>query len=167
MRIVIELRRDCQPKQVLNSLYKYTSMQTAFFVNMLALVDGQPRVLTLKMALQQYINHRREVITRRTTFDLNKARERAHILEGLKIALDHLDEVITTIRRSQTAEIAKTNLMQNLQDDRPTGSGDPGYATPSSGGFGAKKIIDEYTELLKTIAASGRLAGESPEDSPH
>ncbi|GAG36792.1 unnamed protein product, partial [marine sediment metagenome] len=103
MRIVIELKKEAQSQQVLNNLYKYTSMQSAFFVNMLALVDGQPRVISLKEALQYYIDFRREVITRRSRFELKKAKERAHILEGLKIALDHIDRVITTIRKSKTA----------------------------------------------------------------
>jgi DNA gyrase subunit A len=94
MRIVIELKKEAQPQQLLNNLYKYTSMQSAFFVNMLALVDGQPRVISLKEALQYYIDFRREVVTRRSRFELKKAKERAHILEGLKIALDHIDRVI-------------------------------------------------------------------------
>ena len=152
MRIVIELRRECQPKQVLNSLYKYTSMQTAFFVNMLALVDGQPRVLTLKIALQQYVNHRREIVTRRTTFDLNKARERAHILEGLKIALDHLDEVIQTIRRSQTAETAKANLVKNYKMSELQAQAILDMQLRRLAALERKKIIDEYTELFKTIS---------------
>jgi DNA gyrase subunit A len=107
MRIVIELRREAHPQQVLNSLYKYTSMQSAFFVNMLALVDGQPRVISLKEALQYFIDFRHEVITRRSRFELKVAKDRAHILEGLKIALDHIDEVIATIRKSETAEVAR------------------------------------------------------------
>lgn len=153
MRVVIELRKDCQPKQVLNSLYKYTSMQSAFFVNMLALVDGQPRVLTLKMALQHYVNHRREVITRRTTFDLNKARERAHILEGLKIALDHLDEVIATIRRSQTVETARTNLMKSYKMTQVQAQAILDMQLRRLAALERKKIMDEYTEILKTIAS--------------
>ena len=115
MRIVIELKREAQPPQVLNSLYKYTAMQSAFFVNMLALVDGQPRVISLKEALEYYILFRQEVITRRSKFELAVARARAHILEGLKIALDHIDEVIKTIRESETAEVARKNLMAEFQ----------------------------------------------------
>ena len=99
MRIVIELKREAQPRQVLNNLYSYTAMQSAFFVNMLALVDGQPRVLSLKEALQYYIDFRHEVITRRSRFDLKVAKARAHILEGLKIALDNIDRVIAIIRK--------------------------------------------------------------------
>ena len=102
MRIVIELKREAQPPQVLNQLYKYTAMQSSFHVNMLALVDGQPRVISLKEALEFYIDFRQEVITRRSKHDLGIARARAHILEGLKVALDHIDAVIKTIRESET-----------------------------------------------------------------
>jgi len=111
MRIVIELKREAQPRSLLNALYKHTAMQSAFAVNMLALVDGQPRTVSLKKILDSYINHRREVIRRRSEFDLEKARERAHILEGLLKALDMLDEVIRTIRGAASAEDAKTKLM--------------------------------------------------------
>ena len=97
MRMVVEIKRDANPHKVLNNLFKHTSLQTAFNMNMLALVDGQPQTLPLKSVLQHYIDHRREVVRRRTEFDLGKARARAHILEGLKIALDHLDAVIQTI----------------------------------------------------------------------
>jgi DNA gyrase subunit A len=114
MRIVIELRREAQPEQVLNNLYKYTAMQSSFFVNMLALVDGQPRVISLKETLQYYIDFRHEVITRRSKFELKEARARAHILEGLKIALDNIDRVIATIRRAETAEAARQKLMADF-----------------------------------------------------
>ena len=100
MRIYIEIKRDANPHKVLNNLFKHTAMQVAFNLNMLALVDGQPQTLSIKSVLQHYIDYRREVIRRRTEFDLEKARARAHILEGLKIALDHLDEVIRTDRKS-------------------------------------------------------------------
>jgi DNA gyrase subunit A len=111
MRIVIELSRGGQARQVLNALYKHTAMQSSFPVNMLALVDGQPRVINLKGALEQYIHFRREVIRRRSEFDLKKAREREHILQGLLKALQNLDQVIQTIRRAQSAEQAKERLM--------------------------------------------------------
>jgi DNA gyrase subunit A len=111
MRIVVELKASANPQSVLNKLYKYTPMQTAYSANMIALVDGQPQVLTLKVALEEYIKHRQTVVIRRTEYDLRKARERAHILEGLKIALDHLDEVITTIRQSKSQEDAKQQLI--------------------------------------------------------
>src|SRR5579859_7067525 len=114
MRILIELKRDANPTSILNSLYKYTAMQSTFNANMLTLVDSQPRTLTLKAFLQHYINHREIVITRRTRYELAKAEARKHILEGLKIALDHLDAVITTIRQSQTAEAALLTLQQGF-----------------------------------------------------
>ncbi|GAH72187.1 unnamed protein product, partial [marine sediment metagenome] len=111
MRIVIDMRRDAQPQQLLNSLYKYTAMQSTFFINMLALVDGQPRVISLKEALQHYISFRREVVTRRSRFELKVAKARAHILEGFKIALDNIDKIVATIRKSETADAARRNLM--------------------------------------------------------
>src|SRR5215216_2187736 len=103
MRAVIELKRDAQPRKVLNSLFKHTALQQTFGVNFVALVEhgSQPRVLTLRRAIQEYIDHRKEVITRRTQYELDRAKRRAHVLEGLKIALDNLDAVIATIRRSQ------------------------------------------------------------------
>ncbi|HZP26510.1 MAG TPA: DNA gyrase subunit A [Dehalococcoidia bacterium] len=112
MRIVMELKREAQPQQVFNQLYKHTAMQSAFAVNMLALVDGQPRTVSLKKVLESYINHRREVIRRRSEFDLAKARDRAHILEGLLKAIDQLDAVIQAIRRSPSADEAKQRLMR-------------------------------------------------------
>jgi len=116
VRIVMELKKDSYPKKILNSLYKHTSLQTTFHLNMLALVDGiQPKVLTLKMILEEYIKHRQEVIRRRTLFDLNKAKDRAHILEGLMIALKHIDEVIKTIKASKDKEVAKVNLIKKFK----------------------------------------------------
>ena len=114
MRIVIELKREAQSQQVLNSLYKYTAMQSAFFANMLALVNGQPRVISLKEALAHYIDFRREVITRRSRFELKVAKARAHILGGFKIALDNIDRVVATIRKSATTEAARRNLMTDF-----------------------------------------------------
>src|SRR5438132_4029357 len=114
MRMVIELKRDANPDSVLNSLFKYTAMQSAFNTNMLALVEQQPRTLTLKAFLQYYINHREIVITRRTRFELAKAEARKHILEGLKIALDNLDAIIATIRQSQSTE-AELNIKLQQQ----------------------------------------------------
>ncbi|MGH2458846.1 MAG: DNA gyrase/topoisomerase IV subunit A, partial [Chloroflexota bacterium] len=115
MRIVIELKRDAIPQQVINILSKHTAMRSSFSVNMLALVDGQPRTLTLKMALLQYLNYRKSVLTRRIQFDLEKARQRAHILEGLKIALDNLDAVIQTIRQAADAEAARASLIARFK----------------------------------------------------
>ncbi len=152
MRVVIELKRDAVPNQVLNSLYKHTAMQSAFFVNMLALVDGQPRVLSLKAALQHYISFRREVIIRRSRFELQKARDRAHILEGLKIALDNLDRVINTIRRSQSAETARTNLMRNFHLSQIQAQAILDMQLRRLAALERQKINDEYAEVLKTIA---------------
>ena len=116
VRVVVELKKEAYPKKVLNVLYKHTQLQETFHVNMLALVDGiQPKVLTLKMILEEYIKHREEVIKRRTQFDLDKAKARAHILEGLMIALKNIDEVIKTIKASKDKEIAKVNLMKKFK----------------------------------------------------
>src|SRR5699024_4608042 len=112
MRIVMELRRDVNAHVLLNNLYKYTALQTNFGMTTLALVDGQPKVLSIKECLVHYLNHQVEVIERRTAFDLRKAEARAHILEGLRIALDHLDEVISLIRNSKTADIAREGLIE-------------------------------------------------------
>ncbi|HSK53568.1 MAG TPA: DNA gyrase subunit A, partial [Clostridia bacterium] len=111
MRIYVEIKRDANPHKVLNNLFKHTPMQLAFNMNMLALVDGQPQTLPLKSVLQHYVDHRREIVRRRTEFDRAKARARAHILEGLKKALDNLDAVIATIRESADVDVARTNLM--------------------------------------------------------
>jgi len=116
VRVVIELKKDSYPKKVLNALYKHTTLQTTFHVNMLALVDGiQPKVLTLKMILEEYIKHREIVVRRRTQFDLTKAADRAHILEGLMIALKHIDEVIKTIKASRDKDVAKINLIKKFK----------------------------------------------------
>jgi len=113
VRVVIELKKDTYPKKILNKLFKLTSLQTTYHLNMLALVDGiQPRVLTLKMILEEYIKHRKVVVVRRTEYELRKAKERAHILEGLKIALDNIDKVIQTIKKSKDKEEAKNNLIK-------------------------------------------------------
>jgi len=115
IRVVVELKKDAYPKKVLNQLYKFTELQTAFHVNLLALVDGiQPRVLTLVDILTEYIKHRREVIVRRTEFDLHKAKDRAHILEGLFMALEDIDKIITTIKKSKDREDAKINLVKKF-----------------------------------------------------
>lgn len=116
VRIVLELKKDSYPKKILNSLYKQTQLQQTFHVNMLALVDGiQPKVLNLKMALEEYIKHRQVVVTRRTQFELDKAKARAHILEGLMIALNNIDAVIKTIKASKDKEVAKQNLMKKFK----------------------------------------------------
>ncbi|MDD5082465.1 MAG: DNA gyrase subunit A [Dehalococcoidales bacterium] len=152
MRIVIELKREVQPQQLLNNLFKYTAMQSAFFVNMLALVDGQPRVISLKEALQYYVDFRQEVITRRSRFELKVARDRAHILEGLKIALDHIDEVIATIRQSETAEIARQNLMTGFGLTQIQAQAILDMQLRRLANLERRKILDEYAEVLKSIA---------------
>ncbi|MBC8477867.1 MAG: DNA gyrase subunit A, partial [Dehalococcoidia bacterium] len=152
MRIVIELKKEAEPEQVLNNLYKYTTMQTAFFVNMLALVDGQPRVISLKEALQQFIDFRREVITRRSKFELKEARARAHILEGLRIALDAIDRVIATIRKSETAEVARKNLMAGFGLTQIQAQAILDMQLRRLANLERKKILDEYAQVLKTIA---------------
>ncbi len=152
MRIVIELRKDTHSEQVLNNLYKYTAMQSSFFINMLALVDRQPRVLSLKEALQYFIDFRHEVITRRSQFELKQAKERAHILEGLKIALDHIDEVIATIRGSINAEAARSELMTKFGLSQVQAQAILDMQLRRLAALERQKIIDEYTEILKTIA---------------
>ncbi len=114
VRVVIELKRDAAPRKVLNNLYKMTEMQKSFPVNMVALVNGPPQTLTLKVILEEYLKHRIEIIRRRSEFELREAKARAHILEGLKIALDNIDEVIKTIRESESQDAAKTNLMRKF-----------------------------------------------------
>ncbi|SEM83518.1 DNA gyrase subunit A [Lihuaxuella thermophila] len=152
MRVVIELRRDVNPRVVLNNLYKHTALQTSFGVNMLALVDGQPRVLNLKEMIHHYLEHQVEVIRRRTQFDLNKAEERAHILEGYRIALDHIDEVIALIRGSRTTQEAKTGLMEKFGLSEKQAQAILDMRLQRLTGLEREKIESEYQELLKTIA---------------
>jgi len=152
MRIVIELKREAQPQQVLNNLYKHTAMQSAFFVNMLALVDGQPRVINIKEALQYYIDFRREVIARRSKFELKGAKARAHILEGLKIALDQIDRVITTIRKSETADNARQSLMTDLGLSQAQVQAILDMQLRRLANLERRQILDEYTAVLKNIA---------------
>ncbi len=153
MRLVIILKQDAQPKKVLNALYKHTQMQTTFGVNMLALVEGgrQPRLLTLKRMLQEYIDHRREVIRRRTEFDLDKARARAHILEGLKIALDNLDAVITTIRNSRSRDNARTNLMNGFALSEAQANAILEMQLGRLAALERQRIEDEYREVIQLI----------------
>src|SRR5690606_37395424 len=152
MRVVIELRRDANPRVVLNNLYKHTSLQTGFGVIMLALVKGQPQVLNLKELLHHYLQHQIEVIRRRTQFDLRKAEERAHILEGLRIALDHIDEVIALIRASQTTEEARSGLMERFGLTEKQAQAILDMRLQRLTGLEREKIDSEYAELLKTIA---------------
>ncbi|HJX39495.1 MAG TPA: DNA gyrase subunit A [Anaerolineae bacterium] len=152
MSIVIELKRGAQPRTVLNQLFKYTQMQSTFGVNMLALVDGQPRVLTLKRMMTHYIEHRREIITRRTHHDLAKAKERAHILDGLRIALEHLDEVIDTIRKSRTVESARDNLRRRFKLSEEQANAILDMQLRRLAALERKRIEDEYAEVIKRIA---------------
>src|SRR5690625_4305129 len=151
MRIVMRVRRDVNVDVLLNNLYKNTALQTTFGINMLALVDGRPKILTLKQCLQHYLNHQIEIIRRRTQFDLNRAEARAHILEGLRIALNHLDEVIALIRNSETAEIARNGLMENFSLTEKQAQAILDMRLQRLTGLEREKIEDEYRELLKLI----------------
>jgi DNA gyrase subunit A len=152
MRVVIELKREAQPEKVLNNLYKHTAMQSSFFVNMLALVEGQPRVISLREALQIYIDFRRDVITRRSKYELKQAKARAHILEGLRIALDNLDAVIKTIRESDTAEAARKSLMSRFNLSQLQAQAILDMQLRRLAGLERQKIQDEYAEVIKTIS---------------
>lgn len=151
MRVVIELKSDAVPDVVLNQLYKHTQLQTSFGIIMLALVNGHPRVLNLKQILNYYLEHQKEVITRRTRYELGKAKERAHILEGLKIALDHLDEVISTIRSSANADTAKAALMDKFALSQRQAQAILDMRLQRLTGLERKKIDDEYIDVLETI----------------
>ncbi|MBE5393840.1 MULTISPECIES: DNA gyrase subunit A [Brevibacillus] len=152
MRIVIELRRDVVPKVVLNNLFKHTQMQSTFGVNMLALVDNRPRVLNLRDMLYYYLQHQREIIRRRTEYDLKQAEERAHILEGLRIALDHIDEIISLIRSSQTTEEARDGLMNRYGLSYEQAQAILDMRLQRLTGLEREKIENEYQELLAKIA---------------
>jgi DNA gyrase subunit A len=153
VRIVIDLKKDAYPKKLLNQLYKLTPLQTMFHYNMLALIDGiQPRVLGLQDIIQEYIKHRQVVVRRRTEYELRKARERAHILEGLKIALDHIDEVIKVIRASQTTDEAQTNLMTKFKLSEIQAKAILAMQLRTLTGLQRQEIENELAELLKTIA---------------
>ncbi len=151
MRILIELKRDANPESILNSLYKHTAMQSAFNSNMLALVDQQPRILTLKGFLQHYINHREIVITRRTRFELAKAEARKHILEGLKIALDNIDAVITTIRQSQTTEAAQASLRAQFGLSEEQAKAILALTLSRLVSLERQKVEEEFKDVLKSI----------------
>ncbi|GAX88717.1 DNA gyrase subunit A [Effusibacillus lacus] len=152
IRVVIELRRDVKPQVVLNNLYKHTPLQTSFGVNMLALVNGEPKVLNLRDTLYYYLMHQKEVIRRRTQFDLNKAEARAHILEGLRIALDHIDEVIALIRASKTDEDARNGLMSKFGLSTEQAQAILDMRLRRLTGLERDKIEAEYNELMKLIA---------------
>jgi DNA gyrase subunit A len=162
VRIVIELKKDSYPKKVLNQLYKLTSLQTSFNFNMLALVDGlQPRIMGLQEMLQEFIKHRQQVVRRRTEFELRKAKERAHILEGYKIALDHIDEVIKTIRASRTQDEAQKNLIKQFKLSEIQAQAIMAMQLRRLTGLSREEIENELAELIKLIAKlEGILADE-------
>ncbi|AOR22229.1 DNA gyrase subunit A [Clostridium taeniosporum] len=151
MRIVIELKRDANPNIILNLLYKHTKLQDSFGVIMLALVNNETKVLNLKEVLVHYINFQKEVITRRTTFELNKAEARAHILEGLRIALDNIDRVISIIRHSATSEIAKNTLIEEFNLSEKQSQAILEMRLRRLTGLERDKIEAEYSELLKQM----------------
>src|SRR5690625_7016842 len=151
MRIVMEVRRDMNADVVLNNLYKYTAMQTTFGVNMLALVDGQTKVLNIKETIKHYLEHQKVIIERRTLFELRRAEARAHILEGLRIALDHLDEVISLIRNSKTAEIAREGLMERFSLTEKQAQAILDMRLQRLTGLERGKNEDEYNGLMELI----------------
>lgn len=153
VRVVVELKKDAYPKKLLNQLYKMTPLQTTFHYNMLALIDGiQPRVLGVQDIIAEYIKHRQSVVRRRTEYELRKAKERAHILEGLKIALDHIDEVIATIRASQTTDEAQLNLISKFNLSEIQAKAILAMQLRTLAGLERQKIEDELAELLALIA---------------
>jgi len=152
MRIVIELRKEAQTRQVLNNLYKYTAMQSAFFINMVALLDGQPKVISLKEALTSYIDFRFQIITKRSEFELDKARDRAHILEGFRIALNNADQVIKIIRQSQTVESARADLMAAFALSQIQAQAILDMPLRRFAKLEQDKITEEYAAVIKNIS---------------
>jgi DNA gyrase subunit A len=163
IRVVIELRRDARHLSVLNQLFKFTAMQTTFGANVLALVDNQPRTLTLKQILQHYISYREQVITRRAKFDLAKAEARKHILEGLTTALDNLDAVIETIRRSQNRETASSNLQTRFKLSEEQAKAILDMQLGRLAALERRRILDELTEVKKTISRLEKILGNIAE----
>jgi DNA gyrase subunit A len=164
VRIVIDLKKDAYPKKLLNQLYKLTPLQTAFHFNMMALIDGiQPRVLGLQDIIGEHIKHRRSVVRRRTEFELRKAKERAHILEGLKIALDHIDEVIKTIRASQTSDEAQVNLIKRFGLSEIQARAILAMQLRTLTGLERDKIEKELAELMKLISELEAILADEKE----
>jgi len=159
IRIVLDVKRGEVPEVILNSLYKMTQMQTTFGMNMLAIVDNQPRVMTLKDILKHFLNHRKTVIIRRTRYDLRKAEERAHILEGILKALDHLDEVIATIRASQTPSEARENLMSRFALSEVQSQAILDMRLQRLTGLEREKVVEEYRELMVLIERLRAILG--------
>lgn len=151
MRVVIDLKRDAKPKAVLNNIYKHTKLQSSFPANFVALVDGTPHTLNLKQILSEFVKHRQKVVTRRTIFDLTEAKKRAHILEGLKIALDNLDAVIKTIRESKTQDDAKQNLIQRFSLSEIQATAILDMQLRRLAALEREKIEKEYEEIKKLI----------------
>ncbi|MDE7298409.1 MAG: DNA gyrase subunit A [Lachnospiraceae bacterium] len=160
MRICIELRRDVNPNVMLNQLYKHTQLQDTFGVIMLALVNQEPKVLNLLEILGYYLKHQEEVVTRRTQYDLNKAEERAHILQGLLVALDHIDEVISIIRSSKTTPIAKERLMERFGLDDPQAQAIVDMRLRALTGLERERLEGEYADLQKQIARFKEILGD-------
>ena len=152
MRIVIELKRDAVAEVVINQLYKHTALQESFGINMLAIVEGRPKILNLKEALKAFLDHRKEVVTRRTAYDLRKAEERLHILEGLRIALDNLDAVIALIRRSQDPKVAKDGLMANFGLSEIQAQAILDMRLQRLTGLERDKVLQEHKETVELIA---------------
>ncbi len=159
IRVVIELKRNAMAEVVLNNLYKHTQMETTFGIIMLALVNGQPRVLKLNDMLNQFLQHRRDVVKRRTRFELRKAEERAHILEGLKIALDHLDEIIALIRKAKNPEEARRGLIAGYQLTEVQAQAILDMKLQRLTGLEREKIVTEYKETLKEIERLKAILG--------
>ena len=151
MRIVVELKKGAIAGVILNQLYKHTAMQSTFGVIMLAIVNKQPRVLNLKDVLQCFVDHRKEVVIRRTRFELKKAEDRLHILEGLKIALDNLDAVITLIRKSKTPEDARNGLMEKFKLSIIQAQAILDMKLQKLTGLEREKLLEEYREIQKAI----------------
>ncbi len=160
MRIVFELRSGTQPLVVLNNLYKHSAMQSSFSANMLALVDGMPRVITLKQALQHFISFRQQVIRRRTEFELNRARERSHILAGLRIAISHLDEVIKLIRAAESAETARAELVSRFGLDERQAQAILDLQLRRLAALERQRLEDEYQELQEAIRGMEELLAD-------
>jgi len=164
VRIVIDLKKDAYPKKLLNQIYKLTPLQVAFHYNMLALIDGiQPRVLGLQDIINEHIKHRQNVVRRRTEFELRKAKDRAHILEGLKIALDHIDEVIQTIRSSETTDEAQKNLIERFALSEIQAKAILAMQLRTLAGLERQKIEDELAELLKLIGELEKILADEKE----
>ena len=160
MRICIELRRDVNPNVILNQLYKHTQLQETFGVIMLALVNNQPKIMNILEMLKHYLKHQEEVVTRRTKYELNKAKERAHILEGLLIALDHIDQVIKIIRGSRNVQIAKEELIKNFDLSEAQAQAIVDMRLRALTGLEREKLEAEYDQLMKTIARLEEILGD-------